>query len=430
MLCDLPNEVIGLIVGLCPPSDLCALSRTCKPLRSHAVPTLYRTITFGKGYGEYALRALESRRAELLKLTRSLDVTLRWSAQDRLKTKRAVQTVNRMVNLRHLSIMYDEEEQPYLGGHELPMPLMIARTLTNCTIGFKGWACWPIEDAICLFEHPTLRQLKLHWACSTMNDPIADRGKRSTKLTNLALIDCDIEPVDLYRVLRYPCALEYLTLATDFFDNYIHDDEEFNCSDFFSAIERTSGSLKGLRFDVAHWGNIIVPAPGMHKLRNVRYLEVAPDHIEIANEVLSWGFPIPDIECPLEQLLPPNVEVLKVTPLASDMPTLWRIVERKRDIVPHLRKIILTLLYRNRAMKKELIISLLKDRTKGNVEFENEDDLQSAYPCVRKRILPSFRKYCHEHGVELVFLHEDPFRKEILEEDAGPAVWEIEEQVK
>jgi hypothetical protein len=98
------------------------------------VPALYRTITFGKGYAEYVLGALESRRAELLKLTRSLDVTLPWSAQDRLKTKRAVQSVNRMVNLRHLSIIYDEEEQPYLGGHELPMPLMIARTLTSCTL--------------------------------------------------------------------------------------------------------------------------------------------------------------------------------------------------------------------------------------------------------------------------------------------------------
>ncbi|KAE9376331.1 hypothetical protein N431DRAFT_479629 [Stipitochalara longipes BDJ] len=440
MLGSLPNEVVGIIVGFCQPGDLCALSRTCKPLHGHAVPALYRSISLSnKTNAESVLAELtnedgEERMsdhrppAELLKLTRSLNVTLPWHHPNSWRTKRAIHNVNQMTGLRHLSIMYVEEEE-YMEGHDLPLPSMLARTLTSCTVGFKDWANWTISEAACLLKHQTLRQLKLHWATSQVHVRIPDMGKGSTVLKSLSLIDCNIDPEDLYRVLRYPRALQYLTLATDFGDNNIIDDEEINCSNYFAAIQRASGkSLKGLRFDVTHMGNLIVPAPGMHELRNVLYLEVAPDHIELAKDVLSFTIPIPDIECPLEHLLPPNLEVLKLTPSASDMPTLWNIVERRGDIVPHLRKIILSLDYRNRIMKKELITALQKREDYDPEVLKDEEDLQDMYPCVRKRVLRSFRRYCEEHGVELMFLYEDIMRKEILEEGAGPSVWEIEDQ--
>jgi hypothetical protein len=300
------------------------------------------------------------------------------------------------------------------------------------TVGFKDWANWSIWKATCLFKHPSLRQLELHWAASAVNDAVVDVGCGSTRLESLALIDCLITPDDLYQVLRYPRALQYLTLATDFNDKDMYDDEQVNCADYFSAIQRASGkSLQGLRFDVTHWGNIIVPAPGMHELRDVLYLEVAPDHIEVDKRVLNFQTPIPDIDCPLEQLLPPNLEVLKITPAASDLPTLWSILDRKSEIVPHLRKIVLTLHYRNRVMKKELIAAL-RERDDYEIDPElyepDEEDLEKIYPCARKRVLRAFRGCCEKQGVELMLLHEDSKRREVFEEGAGPSVWEIEDQ--
>jgi hypothetical protein len=149
MLCDLPNEVIAIIASFCQPADLCALSWSCKLLYSHASPALYRHIVFKNGPAEYVMSELsrfmlvndnterhppeESRRRELLRQTRSLDISLPWYEPDSWQTRRTIGAINDMVNLRHMSLIYVEEED-YMNGHDLPLPSVLAETLTTCRL--------------------------------------------------------------------------------------------------------------------------------------------------------------------------------------------------------------------------------------------------------------------------------------------------------
>ena len=307
-------------------------------------------------------------------------------------------------------------------------------TLLTGTVGFKEWGSWSFRKATCLFHHPSIRQLNLHWASSDEGIPLDDMGKNLTGLETLSLIDCRITPGDLHQLLRIPRALQYLTFASNFNDYDIYSPEQINCTDYFTSIQQASGkSLKSLRFDITHWGNIIVPAPGMHQLPNVKYLEVAPDHLQALKEATNPdNYAAPDIDCPLEHLLPPDLEVLKIMSYASDYAVLWQILARKSQLVPRLRKIILTIHYRNRHMKTELLAAMRKREDTENFPEILEDDrtLADMYPCVRKRVFRAFRSCCEKNGVELMLLHQDCDRKEVFDEGAGLAVWEIDEQVK
>jgi hypothetical protein len=52
-------------------------------------------------------------------------------------------------------------------------------------------------------------------------------------------------------------------------------------------------------------------------------------------------------------LLPPNIEVLKITPFAWEMPVLWKLVERKAEdpsFLTNLRKVILVRHFRDQSM--------------------------------------------------------------------------------
>ena len=81
-------------------------------------------------------------------------------------------------------------------------------------------------------------------------------------------------------------------------------------------------------------------------------------------------------------------------------------------------------------MKKELLAALRKRDAKNFPEILQTDrTLEDMYPCVRKNVFRAFRSCCEENGVELVLLHQDCDRKEICDEGAGPAVWEIDEQI-
>jgi len=114
MLCTIPNEVLGIIARFCQPPDLCALSRTCRLLHSHAVQALYRSIALTKeGRAGLSLLDLVSvtdhkydhRRYELLNLIRRIDVTLLWIKPYCPGTNRVIQTLCHMPNLRHMAIM-------------------------------------------------------------------------------------------------------------------------------------------------------------------------------------------------------------------------------------------------------------------------------------------------------------------------------------
>jgi hypothetical protein len=149
----------------------------------------------------------------------------------------------------------------------------------------------------------------------------------------------------------------------------------------------SGGSLKGLRFDTTHWGNVIVPAPGMHELRNVLYLEVAPDHIETADDILNLQhYQAPEIDCPLQQLPPPNLQVLKLTPEASGILTLWENFGTEIRDRPHLRKIFLGIRSRNRDERRTSCRHSKSDHYKNHPElFEDDKYLYKGYPCYTQK---------------------------------------------
>jgi len=54
----------------------------------------------------------------------------------------------------------------------------------------------------------------------------------------------------------------------------------------------------------------------------------------------------------ISMLLPPNIEVLKITPFAWEMPVLWKLVERKAEdpsFLMKLRKVILVRHFRDQS---------------------------------------------------------------------------------
>ena len=290
------------------------------------------------------------------------------------------------------------------------------------------------------FRHQSLRQLKLIRATSR---PVgagllaADvlKGIRPTMLETLSFIDCDLTLADLSSALCVPLALQYLTIASDRV-NTPTIGILLNCGDYFAAIQksRAGNSLKGLRFDMTQEGFIVAPAPGLRGLKSILYLEVAKDHIE-ANEQMLLDLslvPPPDIRCSLEQLLPVNLEVLKISPDAADLPTLSLILHRREDIVPRLRKIILSLNYRSKEMRDELVAALRKgyNPIPDSIPLYTHE-VYNTYRChEKKHELRQLRALCEEKGVVLMLIYEDSMRREILGEGAGPAVWEIEDQVK
>jgi len=170
MLCDLPNEVIAIIASFCQPADLCALSWSCKLLYSHASPALYRHIIVKNGTAEYIMCDLgrvmfetddgerhpleESRLRELLRQTRSLDISLHWYEPDFWQTRRIIDVINDMVNLRHMSLIYIEEEE-YMNGHDLPLPSVLAETLKDASAGQYVNNAAAIKSASVRHKNPT-----------------------------------------------------------------------------------------------------------------------------------------------------------------------------------------------------------------------------------------------------------------------------------
>jgi hypothetical protein len=98
-----------------------------------------------------------------------------------------------------------------------------------------------------------------------------------------------------------------------------------------------------------HWECSTVPSPGLRELSSILYLELEPIHAQ-ASELLLSEWPEIHIDCPPECLLAPNLEVLKITPRAQEYEILRDILERKPQIVPHLRKIMLSVQYRSQEM--------------------------------------------------------------------------------
>jgi hypothetical protein len=342
-------------------------------------------------------------------------------------------------------------------GWDFPLPSKLPNTLTTCTwtnmhesrlepllttigtVGFSSYGdkYWGLSQASSLFRHPTLRLLKILRATSLhgIRTIRANESHVGTNLASLCFIDCKTKPVDLSKILRLPTALQYLTIASDQVATSIHIQVVLNCRPFFDAIQKspTGETLEGLRLDMTQEGYVVVPAPGLHKMNKILYLEEAPEHIE-ANEQILLDLPdspVPGVDCLLEHLLPISLEVLKISPDAVDFPILTKILERKAEITPRPRKIILSLNYRSQKMREELVTAMLQSDEDMESPFKDNSFFYEEYPCQEeKHELRQLRGFCEEKGVELMLLYEDSMRRKVLKEGAGPAVWEIEDQVK
>lgn len=138
-----------------------------------------------------------------------------------------------------------------------------------------------------------------------------------------------------------------------------------------------------------------------------------------------------DIDCPIERLLPPNLEVLRVTLFEtwSEEELPLKILERKSEIVPHLRRLVLTSHYRHLGMAQELRDAVAKEQDRRNYCGALAAIHDDFFVYIVQEMVPLLREACKREGVDLLLLWEDSVRKEILREGAGRAVWEITEQI-
>lgn len=170
----------------------------------------------------------------------------------------------------------------------------------------------------------------------------------------------------------------------------------------------------------------------MHRLSSVSYMEISPILIDLSGRFLPiLAGQQAEIDLPLECLLPPNLEILKITPYTTDFPTLWKIVEQKTILFPLLRKIILSIHYRDQVMADELVKARLKEEIRYYYPHNriSAETLSQTFPMSTEKLeLPDFDAYCQKNGVELVLSYEDSERMDVLGE-AGPAVWGIPEQI-
>lgn len=140
---------------------------------------------------------------------------------------------------------------------------------------------WPLEQALNLFQHETLEILELHWAqLKDESMPRVVRGRGSTLLKHLILVDRDMYASTLAWMLEFPKGFQYLSTCSSADPDDIVDSELMDHGLYFRAILGSlSRGLQSLRFDMRYRSWVIVPAPGMHKLSSVRYLEVSPVHL-------------------------------------------------------------------------------------------------------------------------------------------------------
>ena len=188
--------------------------------------------------------------------------------------------------------------------------------------------------------------------------------------------------------------------------------------------------------DLWDQGFVPVPTSGLHRLPSLQYLECGPNHIQKAEQA-DFPFPLPEIDCPISCLLPPNIEMLKVGPFAAAFPNLLNIIERKSELVPCLRKIILSVHYRDESLSARLkVVAKLETdlpaysartvRERGGARHRG---MWKFPPSSEKPTFESFHSLCQQQGVELMIVYENTARREIFEEGAGPAVWEIADQI-
>jgi hypothetical protein len=154
---------------------------------------------------------------------------------------------------------------------------------------------------------------------------------------------------------------------------------------------------------------------------------MGPLHPKRFDERIFGKAHIPSWGCPTAYLLPPSLEVLKIGPDAETNPEIFEALARKPDLFPTLRKLVMTLHYRdqvtvNRIHQFRLHHGVVdgKDTSEfGYFNLELSEELL---------VLIDLKRACDRVGVELMLIYDDT---ELWKYKGQPhPVWEIPEQMR
>ncbi|KAG4429311.1 hypothetical protein IFR05_015209 [Cadophora sp. M221] len=439
LLCRLSNELLCMVASnVTNPSDLSALARTCKLLHGNSTPVLYKSVVIND---EGQLRQLAAGRdlygPYILERVQQFDLSMDWN-DSKILPLYTINHIGDMANLQHLAIEYD-----YLkyGQNKAKWSMLLPKTLpsklVSCTLSFKSHGAWPISQAVPLLQHTHLRRLELHWAMSDRlleadGQDLLCKFPGSTALETLNLIDCDFNSVDLHQIMCYPRALRSLSSHSDRDVDEVRPAIARNHDYCFRSIstDGNANSLESFRYDMKHRNEGIVPAPGMDLLKSVRYLDIHHEHLAPVATFMVL-YPFEEIDSPIERLLPPRLEVLKISKFAANKTDIVdEILENKNTIAPALRRIILVLQYRDAAMADELRRAADAEMDTRHWSDQTFEMAERNFPVSRrKKTYKELSARCKGRGVDLMLLYEDSVRREVLREGAGPALWEIPEHI-
>ncbi|KAH7395825.1 hypothetical protein BKA64DRAFT_754787 [Cadophora sp. MPI-SDFR-AT-0126] len=323
------------------------------------------------------------------------------------------------------------------------LPPVLPAKLETCTMKFSPTdGEWAINGIVPLLTHPFLRHLEMHsgliseypilFNVGDKFNVIRFKSPKSSPLESLTLADFNLTAHDLQGMLRYPKALQYLSVCTkSSSNNYdIPEDnyEYIDCETAFYDIARAVGkSLLGFRYEVDKSQGEIITAASLYRFKTLRYLEV--QHPLLA-PLSPWfdAFGDPSVA----ELLPPKFEVLKIVNFVCSekgLDIIDKILENKDRVVPSFRRIFLLIDYADAEMESKLR-ALAK---KAEYSSHALDELMSCSvvrpDSVREDELDTLKGKCKAKGIELMFSYEHVLRKELLVEWVGRAVWEIPELI-
>ncbi|PVH84773.1 hypothetical protein DL98DRAFT_70664 [Cadophora sp. DSE1049] len=453
-LCSLSNELLCMIAQHLDPSKLAKFARTCKLLYNNVTPILYKSIIIDDCNGREVFPKLARGCIwydwHNFNHIQKFDVSMPWYSKWSAKFP-AINHIEDMSNLRHLAIEFGngDELRSFEKRHTMHLPSRLPAKLETCTLKFRA-GDWDIIGIVPLLKHRRLRRLEMHSGASdpmSQNVNIGDDDEykgiectspKSTSLESLTLINCGLTRNDLHELLCYPRALQYLSIcASNSKTNYgvVEDPDRYVVwENTFNDIAREVGkSLLGFRFERSD--GPMVPAPGIHKLKHLRYLEIHHHLLAPISPFLDDADPNNFDHPPLDQLLPPKIEVLKIVNFdcsTKGFEIINEILENKEEIVPCLRRIILLFYYQDEKMERELraLVEEAKYSARKRDELKLVLSRRPVTPVwVHKDEHVELEGRCKAKGVELMILYENVVRMEVLREGAGRAVWEIEEQI-
>jgi hypothetical protein len=186
----------------------------------------------------------------------------------------------------------------------------------------------------------------------------------------------------------------------------------------FSRNLKTSAalSLQFIRVDLRFYG-LVVSAFGIRKLLGLRYLDISSYHLHqgdalpAGTEVAKIDDPrpvhIPNHHCEPQDLVPPNWEVLKITSDPCALPELLTILYDKGNVVPHLKKVLLSCPIRDVVVEQRAssaygngVFDIVRDKTQPLQEAEIANPGITSQTPLEDRNSSIFRAACGAAGVD------------------------------